>query len=269
MVITSFRLHLYINLHLLNFPHQNGTPSYPAGKFQTRLDRMNTPNTRPITSSLALNCLTSPCKRELVALRHDALIWKTSKRLLKITTQDQAWRNWRATAHAADPKEKRLCECVATDRQLKGLLPIFRYPSQIRFECFVLMSCFDAACHLAQHLPVHSSLARVSFLGWGSQTRCKVCAKGRGLWKLHLLGIQFSRWSRYHCECQAACLNFLWVLVQFNWLVPHISNWSLEASTHFTRRILFQWSRGNEHWGFVKKNIWKHCQQKLWMSIFY
>ncbi len=93
MVITSFRLHLYINLHLLNFPHQNGTPSYPAGKFQTRLDRMNTPNTRPITSSLALNCLTSPCKRELVALRHDALIWKTSKRLLKITTQDQAWRN--------------------------------------------------------------------------------------------------------------------------------------------------------------------------------
>ena len=90
---------------------------------------------------------------------------------------------WRATAHAADPKEKRLCECVATDRQLKGLLPIFRYPSQIRFECFVLMSCFDAACHLAQHLPVHSSLARVSFLGWGSQTRYKVarCQRKRTL----------------------------------------------------------------------------------------
>lgn len=55
--------------------------------------RMNTPNTRPITSSLALNRLGSLCMRELVGLCHDALIWKTSKKLLKFKTQDQGWRD--------------------------------------------------------------------------------------------------------------------------------------------------------------------------------
>ena len=64
-------------------------------------------------------------------------------------------------------------------------------------------------------------------------------------------------------------LELLWVLVQFNWLVPRISNWSLEASTHFTRRILFKRPGGHEHWGFVKKKIWKHCQQTLWKSMFH
>lgn len=59
----------------------------------SRLDRMNTPNTRPITSSLALNRLGSLCMREFVGLCHDALIWKTSKKLLKFKTQDQGWRN--------------------------------------------------------------------------------------------------------------------------------------------------------------------------------
>ena len=60
----------------------------------------------------------------------------------------------------------------------------FRYPSQIRFfECFVLISCFDAACHLAQHLLVHCFLARVSLSGWGSQIRYKVarCERKRTL----------------------------------------------------------------------------------------
>ena len=64
-------------------------------------------------------------------------------------------------------------------------------------------------------------------------------------------------------------LELLWVLVQFNWLVPRISNWSLEASTHFTRRILFKRPGGHEHWGFVKKKIWKHCQQTIWKSMFH
>ena len=36
------------------------------------------------------------------------------------------------------------------------------------------MSCFDAACHLAQHLLVHCFLARVASLSWGSQIRYKV-----------------------------------------------------------------------------------------------
>ena len=150
----------------------------------------------------------------------------------------------------------------------------FRYPSQIRiFECFVLMSCFDAACHLAQHLLVHCFLARVSLSGWGSQSWYKVarCQRKR-TFKASFVGHAISRWPRYHCDlwqCQAVCLNFLRVFVQFTWLVPHISNWSLEASTHFTRHILFQWSGGNEHWGFVKKKIWKHCQQTLWKSMFH
>ena len=63
-------------------------------------------------------------------------------------------------------------------------------------------------------------------------------------------------------------LNFLRVLVQFSWFVPHISIGNPKVSTHFTRRIIFQWSRGNEHWGFVKKKIWKHCRQTLWKSRF-
>ena len=74
------------NLHL-------GTEPQVLQPENSRLDRMNTPNTRPITSSLALNRLGSLCMRELVGLCHDALIWKTSKKLLKFKTQDQGWRN--------------------------------------------------------------------------------------------------------------------------------------------------------------------------------
>ena len=63
----------------------------------------------------------------------------------------------------------------------------FWYPSQIRFfECFVLMSCFDAACHLAQHVLVQCTafcLTHVSLSGWGSQIRYKVarCERKRTL----------------------------------------------------------------------------------------
>ena len=152
----------------------------------------------------------------------------------------------------------------------------FWYPSQIRFfECFVLMSCFDAACHLAQHVLVQcTALSDTRFpfrVGIPNSIQSSKVRKEEDFenficWACNSLAgpgttvicdnVRPHAWTFCESLCNSTGLC-------------HISTWSLEASTHFTRRILWQWFRGNEHWGFVKKKIWKHCQQKLWTSMFH
>ena len=70
----------------------------------------------------------------------------------------------------------------------------------------------------------------------------------------------------YHCDlwqCQAACLNFLWVLVQFNWLVPHWKRMRLVKCVEASRLQFEMW--GTSHKVSSKMTCAIQCLHPAWV----